>query len=358
MVGSTAFNRNLHGLRGYAALGVFFSHCYTIPRDYGFWPEHLSIRFGEFLHLGRYGVEIFFLISGYLITESLRRKADIRVFLIERSIRLHPAYIGLLIPLFAVKWLSGGPFLGTPALSALPLHFISNALFLPGVLPLPLALGAGWTLSFEAAFYLTAVAAFWLARRYATVIVASVCVMIGAVLAARYPGVVFFFVGAGVYLYRDALRAWPGLFRWPLAALVIWMLQWPVILTGYAASHRLSTPGMLLFVGSTLASLLFFVPTVDGVGVLTRLLRTRVFQYFGDISYSFYLWHSPVMIVVDRSLQHLLPSTLSDGARIAVLALASLPVAIVAAHLSWRVCEKGIGNALRRRLLPRLHPVV
>ena len=125
MAGSTAFNRNLHGLRGYAALGVFFSHCYTIPRDYGFWPEHLSVRFGEFLHLGRYGVEIFFLISGYLITESLRRKADIRVLLIERSIRLHPAYIAGLAWVLLLQ-ATALTLLPNAAWKALTMHMIGH----------------------------------------------------------------------------------------------------------------------------------------------------------------------------------------------------------------------------------------
>lgn len=344
------FNPNLHGLRGLAAFAVFLSHCFTIPRDYGLWPAGLPVWIGESLHLGRYGVEIFFLISGYLISESLRRKNSVRLFLLERSVRLQPAYLGVLLPLFLVKPLLSPDFLDGAPLISLPLHFLSNLFFLPGVLPLPIALGVGWTLSFEALFYLTASGAFLLARRYAAVVAASFCVLVGLVAATLYPGAVFFFVGAAVHLYRPLLREQLARWRWPLLALLLWIPIWHALLWPYADGHRVSAVGMLLLIACMMFSLLFFAPTVEGRGVLAGLLRTRVFQYLGKISYSLYLWHCPVLATVGMVLRHQLAPG-SVGLVLAI-ALVSLPLALIAAHLSWLVCEQYFGNLLRRRLLP------
>lgn len=349
--GKPEFNPYLHGLRGLAAFVVVVCHCFTIPRDNGLWPAQWPEWFGEAVHMGRYGVEVFFMISGYLITESLRRKADVRVFLVERCIRLQPAYLGVLLPLFLLKVLSDPGFLdGAPPLM-MPLHFLSNLFFLPGVLPLPIALGVGWTLSFEALFYLTAAGAFLIAPRYSTVAAASFCVLISAVAASLYPGVVFFFVGAGVYLYRPMLQRLLSGWRWPALALLAWIPLFHAVLWPYADSHRVSAPGMLALMACLPLALLFFAPTVEGRGVLAALVRREPFQYLGKVSFSLYLWHAPILSVACLLLRHHFP----PGSTTLPLAIAALswPLSLIAAHLSWRVCEQAIGDWLRHRLLPR-----
>lgn len=346
------FNPYLHGLRGVAAFSVVLCHCFTLPRDYGLWPQAVPLWFGELMHMGRYGVEVFFLISGYLITESLRRKNSVRLFLLERSLRLQPAYLGVLLPLFLLKPLISPNFLDGASLASMPLHFLSNLFFLPGVLPLPIALGVGWTLSFEALFYLTASGTFLLAPRFGQALAASFCVMVAMVAAVLYPGVVFFFVGAGVYLYRAPLRALLQNWRWPLLALVAWIGIWNLILWAYADDHQVSAPGMLGMAACLILSLLFFAPTVEGRGLLAAVLRNRVLQYLGSISFSLYLWHSPIIATLAMVLKHKLPPG-SLALWLTLVAL-TIPMALIAAHLSWRICEQWLSNWLRRRLLPKL----
>jgi peptidoglycan/LPS O-acetylase OafA/YrhL len=92
----------LDGLRGIAALWVVFYHLWgAIERREIDWVPSLV---SEFLRAGWLGVDIFFMLSGFVITHSV---ANIRVtltfipkFILRRSVRIDPPYwaaIGLAI---------------------------------------------------------------------------------------------------------------------------------------------------------------------------------------------------------------------------------------------------------------------
>jgi len=86
-------NLQIHGLRGLAALLVFIYHAYGMPLIGGFWPAGISSAIAAPFLAGQLGVEIFFVISGYLITASLIRHDNVPRFLLDRAIRIHPAFI-------------------------------------------------------------------------------------------------------------------------------------------------------------------------------------------------------------------------------------------------------------------------
>ena len=110
--------------------------------------------------MGRHGVELFFTISGYLISGSLVRHGKAKTFLIDRAVRIYPVFLVIHVivfltgPLIGYKWMVGL----TPV--QWTFDFISNALFLPGIFNLPLAQLSAWSLSYEALFYLITAAAF------------------------------------------------------------------------------------------------------------------------------------------------------------------------------------------------------
>src|SRR5665213_3449768 len=85
-------NPQIHGLRGLAALIVFVFHIYGIADEWHFWPASLA-DFGFVFRLGRHGVEIFFIISGCLITASLLRHQRAGRFLVDRCIRIYPVFL-------------------------------------------------------------------------------------------------------------------------------------------------------------------------------------------------------------------------------------------------------------------------
>src|SRR5580704_6359250 len=107
------FNPCIHGLRGIAALIVFLFHVYDQPRLLGLIPETLPLALKIAIVSLSSGVDLFFMISGYLITASLIRHANVRTFLTDRVIRIYPVFLFLHLCLFAVaplikyKWMAG-----------------------------------------------------------------------------------------------------------------------------------------------------------------------------------------------------------------------------------------------------------
>lgn len=149
-------------LRLLAALLVLWSHCFPLgARPH---QEPLASTLGLDT-LGGVGVAIFFVLSGYLVTQSLERSSSIWVFFRRRAVRIYPAVLVVTLLSLAV--------LG-PALTRLDLReyvghrmtwdYLNNALAftvrypLPGVFeanPAPHAVnGSLWSLPYEVKCYL------------------------------------------------------------------------------------------------------------------------------------------------------------------------------------------------------------
>ncbi|KUO10185.1 acyltransferase [Streptomyces sp. DSM 15324] len=132
----------------------------------------------------RYGITVFFLVSGYIIPASLERRGCVRGFWTGRILRLYPLWalaVGavLVLDLAGVTRTRGGP--SAVAVAVAHLTLLQELLGTPGLL---LVL---WTLSYEMAFYLLVVALFTLRRhrRSATV---AVTLAVGAALGALTGG--------------------------------------------------------------------------------------------------------------------------------------------------------------------------
>ena len=95
---------HIHGLRGLAAVAVVIEHAALIARASG------ASLFSGVLHaidLGRFGVVLFFLISGLVIPFSFSGETPLRTFAIRRAFRLYPVY-WLSIPVLALVGTAGG----------------------------------------------------------------------------------------------------------------------------------------------------------------------------------------------------------------------------------------------------------
>jgi peptidoglycan/LPS O-acetylase OafA/YrhL len=342
--GSGAYPRRLnlqiHGLRGFSALAVFIYHVYGMGTLWAFWPSLLAPSDGVFA-AGKHGVEIFFVISGYLITGSLIRHGDAARFLLDRAIRLYPVFLTIQILVFGLgpfvhyKWLTGirpGAWL---------LAFVENALFLPGVFALPLAQLNAWSLSFEVAFYLVAAGYFVLWRRFGRWAPALALVVILTIMLVRDGRSAFFIPGVAIYFLsrrtRLALPAWFRGLSIPALVLMLAMLT--------LAETR---PGLVY--PATIPAFIFFACIVEGRCLLSALLRTRFLQYLGTISYSFYLWSPVVTYPMKLFIQRVLHGRLNDLAIVLLFALLGFAGSVAAAHLSYRWLEDRAGKALHRRV--------
>ena len=87
------FNAAVHGLRGLAAMMVFFAHILNGLREHAY-PEmsNFVARSEVFWNLGTYGVYLFFTISGFVILPSAMRYSA-REFAARRFFRVYPLFL-------------------------------------------------------------------------------------------------------------------------------------------------------------------------------------------------------------------------------------------------------------------------
>jgi peptidoglycan/LPS O-acetylase OafA/YrhL len=279
---------------------------------------------------GVLGVEIFFAISGFLVTASWLSDPRPRAFLAKRGLRILPA----LIVTVAVSAFLLGPLLTTLAPGGYARapgtlsYLIDNvvavvtggtvrdvAYSLPGVFsgnPMDAVNGSLWTLPVEVRAY-----ALVLALGLVSALTRWLWPLVVAGLAVVFTGtsesnllLVIFMVGALMYVHRDRIPLRGSL---ALAALAGWAAC--VWFAEGAPVVAVSAPYLVLYVAYRAPAFL-------------RRLTSR-----GDVSYGVYLLAFPV----GQTIVQLLGS--SDVSPYAVIAL-SFPITYVLAMLSWRFVEK------------------
>jgi exopolysaccharide production protein ExoZ len=146
---------SMEGLRGFAVLLVFFAHYVTQVAP---WMQEGSVtaRIAEHIRsLGHMGVDLFFVLSGYLLYGALiRRQRSITDFLAKRAARIYPTFLFV----FGLYVVLSYTF---PAESKLPtsslatfIYLAQNLLFLPGMVKIEPLIVVSWSLSYEFFYYL------------------------------------------------------------------------------------------------------------------------------------------------------------------------------------------------------------
>ncbi len=298
----------IDALRGIACIGVVFHHmlnntvmCDTFKRVFAGW-------FVELCELGAYGVEIFFVISGFVIAHSTRKlpltREGLTNFIVRRQVRLDPAFwsaIALAILLLGAEKLVPGtvmkPFPSIP-------EIVANLFYLQRILGVQELVEVAWTLCIEIQFYLVFILFMFALRRQIVAenpnpveIVAPAFLWISGVASLWLRSVsgeawflpfwFFFAMGVMVYwTYRGAVHP-----AWFLTLAVIALVAWPFAGSLRDLTHFAATVGVITAVA---------VYWVGLRGGLTRWLNQPWFQYLGRISYSLYLVHLLVLSVVLR----------------------------------------------------------
>jgi len=331
-------------LRGIAALAVLFHHLlFNSELQITLW-DVFPRCFSEFCHNGAFGVEIFFVLSGFVITHSLRNvpltARGVGNFMLRRQLRLDPPYWTLLILTVAAMYLeSRVPWMERKPLPTW-LDFGTNMFYLqnifvmlhwPGSFSI---MGVAWTLCLEVQFYIVFIllllAGKYLGRSAGRELAysAALVTLLGIVSpfaqrsAPNYNFFVewWFYFAAGVLCYWAVNRAG---FRPVFIAFLI-------LVTLLALFHD-PTP---ILIGAATALLLY---TAGRMGALTRWLDYAPLQYLGKISYSLYLSHLLVAIYVLR-LGYRLTGNNHAGAVFWFL-FAGL-VSIGAAHVMYLLVER------------------
>jgi peptidoglycan/LPS O-acetylase OafA/YrhL len=328
---SGGFRPDVEGLRGVAILLVVLYHA------------HLS-----FMHGGFVGVDVFFVISGYLITGLLVREVErsgsisFKGFYARRVRRLLPALAVTLAVTVVGAVFNFAPWnLGEVLKAGIASALWSANLYFAVNTTNYLAQDANsnpflhmWSLAVEEQFYFVWPALIWLAtRRWASRGKRRLLALLAAVA-------VFSFLGCLLLTYRNQpwaffaspARSWEfalgGLAvlvrrpRWPRFCVVFPVLGLGAIaLSAVAFSDATVFPGWaaLLPVLGT-AAVLTFDSAQGGVG---WALNNPPMQLFGRLSYSWYLWHWPVLVLARRNWNLNLWGTLAGALGSLLLAAAT-----------------------------------
>lgn len=137
--------KELDVLRGIAALNVVIFH-YTSKFRLNFGHNYSPLYDWE---LGRYGVELFFMISGFVIFMSLQHNISIEAFARKRFVRLYPEYWICVCLTFLVLTIARDPKIATVSMPVLML----NLTMIHGVFDISNVDGVYWSLIPELIFY-------------------------------------------------------------------------------------------------------------------------------------------------------------------------------------------------------------
>lgn len=164
-------NLAINGLRGLLALAVVLYHGYT-----GMTTSHYlkEIPFAQIEYVGPFAVNIFFIISGYLILQSLIRSGNVRRFILHRVLRIYPVFLVIHLFIFTVGPIIHYEWLADLTLTEYILHFVSNLFMLPGIFDLPAAQIVAWSLSFEFAYYIV-ISVFYFGARATSKLMKFLC---------------------------------------------------------------------------------------------------------------------------------------------------------------------------------------
>jgi peptidoglycan/LPS O-acetylase OafA/YrhL len=285
----------LQGLRGLAVLAVVIYHCH--PRLEGTWIAYASLW-------GWAGVNLFFVLSGFLITSILLESRDkpryFRNFYGRRALRIWPVYVLVLI----VVYLEAPWFVGTSVRTAVItapwlvyVFFVQNLFHLT----LPAAIGPTWSLAIEEQYYfLWAPTVRFLRRPW---ILAGV--LAGALITSPLLRMSHFawitpthtlthldgiawgsLLALGLYALPISRRAWLWM---GLAAIPMGFLAAATVAGGTAFLDSALSVG---FAGSVLAS----IASTGARNPLNIVLRRGPLAFYGRISYGLYMTHIIVFI--------------------------------------------------------------
>ncbi len=352
----------------------------TSPEDRSFRPDVAGLRAIAVLLVvlfhagvpgisgGYVGVDVFFVISGFVITGVLLREraerdsTSLRRFYARRARRILPAATLVIIVTVVAAFHFLGPLTGHEtaidgqwaAVFLANFHFAaSQTNYLASQQP-PSALQNYWSLAVEEQFYIVyptifLVTAGVLRRSPLRHRLAGVLVVI---IAASYAfSIVFTSANAASAFFSPLTRAWElaigGLIAvsghklrympqaW--AALISWLGLGVIIVASVTLTSTTVYPGALVAVPVVGAAFVIAAGAAEPVWGVERLLRQRPFQLLGLISYSLYLWHWPILVI---AAQYRGTTSLPVWDNVLLLLIAT-----VAAAATYRLLENPVRHA-------------
>lgn len=340
MKNSKVYYQGIGGLRGVAATLVFIFHLREMAEKYQFFPwsdKYTSAIFS----IGKYGVEIFFVISGFLISKTLIDHGNLKKFFIDRIFRIYPLFLFLHIIIFAIGPIVNYKIFNNINLQNWTMYFFCNLFMLPGVFKLPLAQLNAWSLSYEILFYLISALIFKIFKsnlKSNNLKIAISALVIFPLIVLLKPAI-FFAVGFACYRWNIFKRC--ELIPSPALTGIAFLIFISSLLAGEEMKSN------LIYYISILPMYIYFCGMTINQGSFA-FERGRVAVWLGTISYSFYLCH-PFVTYLMRIIV-LKVVVFSSGVKFAIFSIASIIISIVFSKIANNLFEIKIPKYLKAKI--------
>ena len=289
--GEVARNSSIDGVRGIAATTVLLQHGLL---GYGFNLDLTpGARFVEklnhnFVHqAGSIAVSMFFMITAYLFCGRLLRQSgafDVRTFIIGRAWRLIPLYLVFVTIIIVYSFINGGGLLQVPPVVLLKQIILALSFgFLPlielnGMADARHIIGPVWSLKQEWLFYGSLPFIAFTMRQFQS----KLALYLTLFAVALFLNDFFYLFLGGIIAYQLSQFRTPRLVKfWQVTAIVCLLLN--IVDRDNGVGRR-----------AALMLIPLFVAVIQGQG-LYELLGNRTLRFVGEISYSVYLMHAPVL---------------------------------------------------------------
>lgn len=340
-------------IRLLAAWAVVFSHCYPIAGGISK-PDLLGTVFGDRQGFGGYAVQVFFILSGFLLSGSLDANPDPLRYLTNRIARIVPGFcfaivvsVVLIAPLLSdlgwslvisrAGWAS--IFWSITCLRDSTAFALSASRFpeLNGFLN-----GSLWTIPYELVCYLVLLFLYMVLRKASRVAAAALVLSLVTIAGPRLG-----------WTTIDWAAAAPGVLKLPM---VMFDHTLPYFCGGaafYAFHKRWGTPRFLVGVAAALLTISAFfhmhsvvLAFVGPVLLVAIGSRRNVFSWLtkktGDVSYGVYLFGWPVGLLVAAKAETTNP--------LLVFAL-SIPLVFAFSYAMHRLVEVPVNDIVKPRVL-------
>ncbi|MBC7277514.1 acyltransferase family protein [Nocardioides sp.] len=338
---------------------------------YHFWPQRLTG--------GYVGVDVFFVISGFLITTHLlqhqpRTLRDLGVFWGRRIRRLLPAALLVLAASLLATWLIAPATLwhDTATQAVASAFYVQNwslaaeAVDYMAADNVPTAVQHYWSLSIEEQFYLgwpvmILIAGAFIRHRGGRVLPGVACVIVVVTVASFVCSALLSSTNDAAY-FLSWTRFWELGIGGIAALVVLWLpgagdggrtlralLTWVglagILYSAFVFDDATVFPGTAALLPVSATALVILAAAGPGFGSPHRLLSLRPVQWIGDISYSVYLWHWPFVVLLPYALGRPAAWPVKIAAVGVVVALAWATKVLVEDRLRGR---RPLGVPLRR----------
>lgn len=347
----------LDSLRGLAALYVFVFHLKMMPSLHTGFPVWAE----TFILYGGSGVYLFFIVSAFCLCLTFPGQASngeaLKVFYTRRLFRIAPLFYAVILLTYARNFLVHG----VDVLPPFP-DVIANLTFTFNLFPSKQdsLIFAGWTIGVEMMFYIVFPFLYFslrsIASKIAAYAVAGVAfILLDRLLRLQFPSLESRYLLTTVVHYLPMFIV--GMIVFDLYQRLQDRVSWKAGLA-FIVAGLLCLIALLCRIVVDLAFMPLFWPSI-AYGMLLlglaffpiRILVNRVTSFLGQISYSVYLLHGPVILLISRPLYpriYALP--LPDPAKFGLCVAITSPLVLLVSWVAYHLIERP-GISFGRRIL-------